>query len=189
MRCMVECTQINVLQLFCWPITPSHHWPTLRLPIHPVAGNLPINFSWWAMANKYIYYVYNHHTYVHSICNSCKTLLGCMRCMVKCTPINVLQLFCWPMNPFHNRPTLWSPTSIPQLALKALVAKQQPTNMHVLCCSTFTSCMDPDHLHFWFCCATYTVRAYWTSTELSNGNDKDARVRALLASETVTQRK
>ena len=25
--------------------------------------------------------------------------LGCMRCMVECTPIDILQLFCWPMIP------------------------------------------------------------------------------------------
>ena len=44
--------------------------------------------------------------------------------------INVLQLFCWPMIPFHHWPPLWSPTPIPQPAICSLVAKQQPTNIH-----------------------------------------------------------
>ena len=30
MRCMVECTPINVLQLFCWPMTPPTHTVTHR---------------------------------------------------------------------------------------------------------------------------------------------------------------
>ena len=40
-----------------------------------------------------------------------------MRWMVECTPINVLQPFCWPTTPFHHRPTLASPTPIPQPAI------------------------------------------------------------------------
>ena len=32
--------------------------------------------------------------------------------MVECIPIEVLQLFCWPMTPFHRQPTLWPPTPI-----------------------------------------------------------------------------
>ena len=43
-----------------------------------------------------------------------------MRCMVECTPINALQLFWWPITPFHHRPTLWSLTSILQLAISLL---------------------------------------------------------------------
>ena len=36
--------------------------------------------------------------------NSCKTLIG-VHC-ISCTPIKVLQLFCWPMTPSHHQPTL-----------------------------------------------------------------------------------
>ena len=43
MRCMVECTPINILQLFCWPMTllSSLGYPMITYT-HPEAGNLPI---------------------------------------------------------------------------------------------------------------------------------------------------
>ena len=54
-----------------------------------------------------------------------------MRGMVECTPINVLQLFFWPMTPYHHCPTLWSPTSIQQPAICLLIAKQRPTMSYI----------------------------------------------------------
>ena len=49
MRYRVECTPINVLQLFCWHMTPYHHWAIYPMIIytHPAAGNLPI----WLLSN------------------------------------------------------------------------------------------------------------------------------------------
>ena len=38
-----KCIPIEVLQLFCWSMTPSHHWPGYAMITHIplVAGNLP----------------------------------------------------------------------------------------------------------------------------------------------------
>ena len=46
--------------------------------------------------------------------------MGCIQPCISWIPINVLELFCWPMTPW---PTLWSPTPIGNLPIKA---KQQP---------------------------------------------------------------
>ena len=58
-----------------------------------------------------------------------------MRCKVECTPIKVLQLFCWPHDPpFHSQPFPMTIHSYPvagNLPIKTLVARQWPTNMHV----------------------------------------------------------
>ena len=56
-----------------------------------------------------------------------------MRCMVECTKINVLQLFCWPMghDPLPSLGYLMITYTHPaagDLPIKTLVAKQQPTN-------------------------------------------------------------
>ena len=56
-------------------------------------------------------------------------MLGCMRCTVECTPIKVLQLFCWSMTPYHCWPTYDHPcpSDNRKFAYKMLVARQQPT--------------------------------------------------------------
>ena len=43
MRCMAECTPINILQLFYWLITPFHPsaYPMITY-IHSIGGNLHI---------------------------------------------------------------------------------------------------------------------------------------------------
>ena len=53
-----------------------------------------------------------------------------MRCMVECTPINVLQLLCWPITSFHHQPITISYDHLHsshswQYAYKTLVVKQQ----------------------------------------------------------------
>ena len=63
--------------------------------------------------------------------------LGYMSCMGECPPILVMQLFCWLL---QAQPTLATPWSLLHFGFKiwALVAKQQPTNIHV--------CMYMSHL-------------------------------------------
>ena len=62
-------------------------------------------------------------------CNSCKTLVGVHkvhRCMVECSPIKVLQLFCWPMTPLSSLayPMIThTPPVASNLPIKTLVAR------------------------------------------------------------------
>ena len=55
MRCIVECTPINILQLFCWPMTSFHHLPYDYL--HPFRSwqYAYKNFDCYATANKGLY--------------------------------------------------------------------------------------------------------------------------------------
>ena len=50
--------------------------------------------------------------------NSCKIQLGCMRCIVECTPIKSCNCF---VDPWLHWATLWSPTPISQPAIQTLI--------------------------------------------------------------------
>ena len=87
---------------------PSHNtcrfassWCTHR-SIYLIGSVFTDVVSWMVCGNKKIR---------NSLLNNGKLHKLSMRCMVKCTPIKVLQPFCWPMTPFHHWPTLWSPTT------------------------------------------------------------------------------
>ena len=59
--------------------------------------------------------------------------LGCMRCIVECTPINILQLLLAhdPLSSLVYRMITYTHPTASNLPIKTLVAKQQPTNIYL----------------------------------------------------------
>ena len=74
-------------------------------------------------------------------CTSNSTLIRVhdLRCMVECTPIKILQQFCWPMIifivglPYDQSPTPHPSGIARNLPIKPLVARQWPINMGAHC--------------------------------------------------------
>ena len=70
-----------------------------------------------------------------------------MKCMVECTPIKILQLFCWAHDPWTilQSPTpLHLPLIASNLPIKLnLVARQWPTNMYIIITITFAQLSQP----------------------------------------------
>ena len=66
---------------------------------------------------------YFNHNWVTSVASN--------SCMVECTPIKVLQLFCWPMTPFSSLAysmITHTPPVAGKLPIKTMVARQRPTS-------------------------------------------------------------
>ena len=59
----------------------------------------------WDKLNSYTMHIPSEQ--LQSLIAIDKHLMGYTRCMVECTPIEVWQLFCWPMTPFHHQTALW----------------------------------------------------------------------------------